>query len=673
MADSLETGNKSVPADLAVSTQPDIDKNYFSVSIKNLKLSKTYAVQFQWVYDDGKTSEWSPSYVVTTSNESAPAVPSSTVPATGSAGIPVTLSTFPTNAKRVDVYVIGGTYGIGKVVYSFSTAGTTIVATPAGTYQVELRSISPTGVTSTVGTTFTIIVTDPTANIQTPAASVTPSIPTSKSVLGAIQVTWDGKQANGTDQPYGFDAAKVYVGTTAGFTPSSSNQVDVFNFKNGQNIINIGVGTLVNGVAMTYGVDYFVKIATTNGTDTSTPVSATGNPQQIGKVGSGDIVSVIADQITTGTLSATSTITVGTTAGKHVKLAGTGDPLIIYGSGGVSNPVLSYNGNKLTIVGDGSFTGNISGASGTFTGSITGASGEFTGDLGASGGNFTVRSGIMTALAGTIGGWVINSQALKNLAVAYPNIMLDPSGAKIELRATSSNVSDTGNYIKMDTTAGLRIGNGSSPTFKVDIDGKMTATNAVIQRTVGGNVISLTDSGLQATYSTGSTTMGYDGTFRLFENSSNEFNYATQALVQVATNVSSAYLTPGGISFTKQSGLFGTKSGDFTIRLEGNYVYYGSTGVSGVFWGNAGTGLYTTYNISAANTFSWNTSQIGNVWQSGEFGGFRPLGVDPYGQQLLGPRMFSGSATTNAAINIDIDARYSPTTRVNGDFYFSTA
>ncbi len=495
MADTLETGNKTVPADLAVSTQPDIDKDYFSVSIKNLKLSKTYAVQFQWVYDDGKTSEWSPSYVVTTSNESAPAVPSSTVPATGSAGIPVTLSTFPTNAKRVDVYVIGGTYGIGKVVYSFSTNGTTIVATPAGTYQVELRSVSPTGVTSTVGTTFTIVVTDPTANIQTPAASVTPSVPTSKSVLGAIQVTWDGKRADGTDQPYGFDAAKVYVGTTAGFTPSASNQVDVFNFKNGQNIINIGVGTLVNGVAMTYGVDYFVKIATTNGTDTSTAVSATGNPQQIGKVGAGDIVSVVADQITTGTLSSSSIITVGATVGKHVKLAGTGDPLTIYGSGGVSNPVLSYNGNKLTIVGDGSFTGNISGASGTFTGSITGASGEFTGDLGASGGNFTVRSGSMTALAGNIGGWVINSQALKNSAVAYPNIMLDPSGSKIELRTTASNVSDTGNYIKMDTASGLRIGSGVSPKFTVDMAGNMLAQDATLYGkiiTTGANPNSFT-------------------------------------------------------------------------------------------------------------------------------------------------------------------------------------
>jgi hypothetical protein len=664
MADTLETGNKIVPADLAVSTQPDIDKDYFSVSIKNLKLSKTYAVQFQWVYDDGKTSEWSPSYVVTTSNESAPAVPSSTVPATGSAGIPVTLSAFPTNAKRVDVYVIGGTYGIGQIVYSFSTAGSTIVATPAGTYQVELRSVSPTGVTSTVGTTFTIVVTDPTANIQTPEASVTPSTPTSKSVLGAIQVTWDGKRADGTDQPYGFNAAKVYVGTTAGFTPSASNQVDVFNFKNGQNIINIGVGTLVNGVAMTYGVDYFVKIATTNGTDTSTPVSATGNPKQIGKAGSGDIISILADQIETGTLSATSTITVGTTAGKHVKLAGTGDPLTIYGSGGVSNPVLSYNGTKLTIVGDGTFSGNLSAAGGTFSGSISAASGEFTGDLGASGGNFTVRSGIMTALAGSIGGWVINSQALKNSAVAYPNIMLDPSGAKIELRATSSNVSDTGNYIKMDTTSGLRIGSGASPSFAVDMSGFLTASNATISRSSGSNTIILDNSGFRALGSTGNVTIGFDGNITMDSpgtwgngaaGSSLTMQGTTDGVVVVSTTIS-----PGAVTLF-QGPVLGSSAVNYYEFLYNNQLNIYATGLSEITWRN--------YYVNPAPPYNYISSKVTTT--SGDE--FRPLGVSPFGGQYLGQRLFSGVATTSSTINADINNRGYANQSVNGDFYFSTA
>jgi hypothetical protein len=125
--------------------------------------------------------------------------------------------------------------------------------------------------------------------------------------------------------------------------------LDTLNFANGQNTLNIGVGTIVNGTALTYGVDYYVKIATTNGAEDSTPVSATGNPVQIGKVSAEDIVSVVADQITTGTLSSSSTITVGSPTGKHITLSGTGNPFTIYDTNGTTE-LLSYGTNKLTII-----------------------------------------------------------------------------------------------------------------------------------------------------------------------------------------------------------------------------------------------------------------------------------------------------------------------------------
>lgn len=397
--------------DLAIVPVTSTDANYFLRKVTGLKIDKTYSFKFQWVSEDGTLSDWSPGYQIVTPTESVPGAPSVTIPSTNASHIPVTLTAFPANAKRVDIYIIGGAYGAGKVADSFLQAGTKTIAAAAGTYQVSLITVSSSGVNGDPTNTFSITITDPTASIQTPAASKTPSVPSVRKVLGAIQVTWDGKQADGTDQPYGFDAAKVYVGTTPGFVPSSSNQVDVFNFKNGQNIINIGVGTLVNGVAMTYGVDYYVKIATTNGTDISTAVSATGNPQQLGKAGSGDIVSILADQIETATLSATSTITVGATSGKHLKLAGTGDPLTIYGSGGVSNPVLSYNGNKLTIVGDGTFSGNLSAAGGSFSGDISGASGTFSGGL-------SVGQGTVAIVTGASGnGSKVTYSAINSLAV----------------------------------------------------------------------------------------------------------------------------------------------------------------------------------------------------------------------------------------------------------------
>lgn len=206
MPNTQDASKPIVPSDLALVVQPDIDKNYFNVTVKDLKINKTYAIQFQWVELDGKLGSWSPGFIFTTSNETAPAVPTSvTVPSTASGSIPVTLSAFPTNAKRVDVIITGGIFGTSTVAHSFSAAGTTTIAAPAGTYIVQLRSISPTGVTSTVGTTFTIIITS--ADIVV-LPSTTPSTPTVSSTLGAIQLAWNGKTSSGADQPSGFVAAK---------------------------------------------------------------------------------------------------------------------------------------------------------------------------------------------------------------------------------------------------------------------------------------------------------------------------------------------------------------------------------------------------------------------------------------------------------------------------------
>lgn len=569
MADTLETGNKVVPSDLAVSTQPDIDKDFFNVTIQNLKLDKTYAVQVQWIKTDGTLSEWSPSYVFNTPTEGVPGAPTATVPTTNASYIPVTLSSFPANAKRVDVYIIGGAFGSGKVADSFLQAGTKSIAVGAGTYQVSLITVSPSGVNGDPTNTFTITITDPTANLQSPEASKTPSVPSAASVLGAIQVTWDGKQADGSAQPYGFTAAKVYVGTTAGFTPSASNQVDAFNFKDGQNVINIGVGTLVNGVPMTYGVDYYVKIATTNGTDTSTPVAATGNPKQIGKVGSGDIVSVLADQITTGTLSSSSTITVGTTSGKHVKLAGTGDPLIIYGSGGVSNPVLSFNGNKLTIAGDGSFTGSLTGSSGTF-GPVT------IGSTGISSTNFSIASdgsasftGIITASGGTIGGWTINSTQIRSSGTNY--ISLNPLTPKIAL--IQSGVEK----ITIDPVEGIK---DSAGNFTLTPAGNLTLKGSI----TSGSVITGAD--ITMTGAAGQT--GVASTKLLFSSSNYAISAGTSSYTYPGT--SGYYDSEGDWISATDSQTVTTNDIRFTDATYAGAVPYNTSFYYGELWLGSGTG-----------------------------------------------------------------------------------
>jgi len=423
------------------------DGNYFLVTITDLDLGTAYPLQFRWKNKNGTLGAWSSVKTFTTAYATIPSEPNlGSGDVVGGAGfIKVTwdgnnaLSAAASNFDRVNVHISGSPFGDGtKPSGFFKQAGTQTFSAPPGVYIVQLKILTVNGAESLYSTARTVTVT---AATPTPESSVTPSTPTVSSVLGAIQLSWNGKTSTGADQPFGFNAAKVYVGTSAGFTPSSSNQVDVLNFANGQNTLNIGVGTIVNSVALTYGIDYYIKIATTNGTDTSTAVSATGNPVRIGQVTSGDIVTITADKIATGVLSAGSKITAGAAGGKRVELNGTGDtPFAIYGTGGTK--IFDYNStsNKLTIVGDGTFTGDISGATGTLTNALN--VGTISGGLYP----FSVSSsGVMRAISGTIGGLTLAADAIQNTGNTF---RLDSSGI---IRAGSS----TGNSVIISPSLGI--------------------------------------------------------------------------------------------------------------------------------------------------------------------------------------------------------------------------
>lgn len=507
MADLISSTSGTIPKDLQISDQPQIDKNYFNFKATGLKIDQNYAIKFQWVYKDGTVSPWSNGYYLLTNTEQVPSAPSATIASTGSGVIPVTLSAFPQNAKRVDVLIIGGIYGVGKVAYSFFAAGTHNIPVAAGSYQVVLLTVTPSNINGDPTSSFSITVTDPTANLQVDP-SVSPSTPTVSSVLGAIQLSWNGKTSSGGDQPNGFKAAKVYIGTSSDFTPvdtgtSGANQVDVLNFGNGQNTLNIAVGTVVNGVALAYNTNYYVKIKTTNGNvaQDSAAVSATGNPVQIGKVGSGDIVSITADQITAGTIESQA-ITVGTAAGKHLKLNSSGNPLTIYGTGGTSDPLLSFGTNNqgqsvLTIKGNGSFSGDISAATGTLTNSLN--IGAFNaGVWGGRGYPFSVNSsGNLEASSGKIGGWTIDVTKLQSTASSGGQIALYPvtaNGGKIAL--LQNNVEK----ITIDAVEGIvgpdvTIAGNTGPSFKIQPNGNaqfrgtIYADSGIFSGSVTGAVI----------------------------------------------------------------------------------------------------------------------------------------------------------------------------------------
>jgi hypothetical protein len=643
----------SNPADLNTVPQPDTDKNYFNFKATGLKINKNYAIKFQWVYSDGTVSDWSPGFIVTTSNETAPAVPTSaSVPSTSTGSIPVTLSAFPTNARRVDVIITGGVFGTSTIGHSFSAAGVATIAAPAGFYTVQLRSTSPSGVTSTVGTTFTITVADVGETIQSPT---NPNGFTSKRILAGIEVSWAGTYASSTFT--GFEAINIYAGSSATATPGTYEQVGVLTGNNVKNTIVVPLGTYV-----AYGQAVYIHAAAVNKSGTVGTIQANVTNQTLGpgKATDADIndgavvISKLASDVLTvgnlkaGDINATSFIRAGTAASARVELSSaniSGGPsagFYIYNSAGTAVLSAPLNGGL-------SITGN-----GTFTGSITGASGQFDGDLGASGGNFRVRSGDITALSGTIGGWKINSSVLKSSLVDYPSILLDPVESKIHLRGSAGS-SDTGNVIKMDTTTGLRIGPTGSPAFTVAMDGSMTATNATIQKTVGGNTIILDGSSLRAVGSTGSTTLGYDGTITATQAGTWPFNGAS---FKVSSSDTYTVINPGGFQLHQDS-IFGSAAIDFYTYIYNNQVVNYATGMGGIKWAN----FYVTSSYNFVTSQVWTT--LGDE--------FRMLGVGAFGDQMMGPRLFSGTATSNSTINTDINGRAYANSSLNGDFYFSTA
>lgn len=66
-------GAVNLPADLLKdASTPDINKDYFEVTITDLNVNTTYPIQFAWVYEDKTVSAYSATYNVTTSSVSVP-------------------------------------------------------------------------------------------------------------------------------------------------------------------------------------------------------------------------------------------------------------------------------------------------------------------------------------------------------------------------------------------------------------------------------------------------------------------------------------------------------------------------------------------------------------------------------------------------------------------------
>lgn len=263
MADLIPNSNQLVPADLQIQPQTQVDKNYYNFKATGLKIDKNYSVKFQWVYKDGSTSDWSPGYFILTDTESVPAAPSVNVPSTAIGNIPVTLSTFPQNAKRVDIYIIGGVYGTGKVADSFFQAGTKNIPVTAGVYQVSLITVTPSGINGDPTNTFTVTISNIVTEDTTAPNPISSAIATSgirpgdsSGQLGFINLAI-------TNSTIPSDFAGYIVKVIDG----SNSWTQTFNSSTDLSNLYIGTGILV-------GRTYNVSVATTDGKNISSYVNA---------------------------------------------------------------------------------------------------------------------------------------------------------------------------------------------------------------------------------------------------------------------------------------------------------------------------------------------------------------------------------------------------------------
>lgn len=676
MADTLESSGNYLPKDLRITSQPDaVDKDKFKVVASGLKINQAYVFQFQYVFEDDTLSQWSPGYTLFTNNELTPTAPTGiTVPSTATGAIPVELASFPANARRVDVYIIGGMFGAGKVAYSFTTAGKTTIAADAGSYTVQLITVTPSGVTSTASATYSITISTAGETVQAPT---NPNGFSAKKILGGIEVSWDGTYANGTFT--GFEAIKIYVGTSASATSGTYKEAGVLSSNNVKNTINIAV----DGTYLTYGQTAYIHAAAVNrsgtvGTIQANVASVSGGAGTATSADINDGAVVLAklasnvlyvDNLKAGTLSSSSYIRSGTKNGARIEISSATsnittevDPITgttsnltypvkpgitIYGTNGYTELLRAdYNGN-LSITGSGSFTGDISGASGTLKNALN--IGTYNAGLwGGRGYPFSVdSSGNLEAGSGTIGKWVINSGKFANSTNTYPKIELDPSpigsNPQIILRNIDSN-SESGNAVKLNTTDGIRVGAYNSPNFTVSMDGTMVAKSAEIT----GKIIN-----------TGSS--GYGGTLTI------DGSYIKQTvgfyIEAPVLQINSSFNAEG---YSGYIGVNATGSGNLRFGHSGNYnIDLGASENSLALIINR-TGGYDGYTSRGYTLFNLDEAEFRQSSINSAGVASPTVVVGFYGALMNGRAFYYGTRNTSSGINSEV---FSSSI---GDVYFGT-
>lgn len=621
------------------------DSNYFLVTITDLDVNQSYPIQFRWKYNDGTFSPWSAVRVVTTPGESDPNTPNfteSNVDVSTPGFIKITWDgtsddatpTPLTDIDRVDVYIDGLPFDGTKPAATFKTAGTQVIAAPGGTYQIVLYAVSKLGKLSPVSAAVTKTVSDISNPVVDPED---PEAPIVTAGLASVIVEWSGKKTGGGDFTTGsFAGAKVFIGTSAGFTPSDNNWVHTLNFANGSNKVSIGVGTVIDkaaGTLLQYNTPYFIKIDTINasGTSNNNPIAASGNPITVNKVAASEII--------TGTLAADASITAGIDGGSRVVLSGGANPLVIYGTNGTTE-LLKFTGGAtgtLTVNGGGTFTGDLSAGSGS---SIfkSDTSGIYLGNAVYASAPFSVsRNGVLKAESGTIGGWVLGSTYLQNASVS-PTIKIDTTG--IIVGSTSNpyiDITSSGiTHRNANGTASGKFTLTTGASAQLTIDGTFTISgSSTINGTAASTVVSNAATGSTAIQSGNGVT----------KNSSNQIvRIGTEGGITISTASSGSRVELTNSGLYAYSGSTPTVS----INADGSASFAGTINANSGYLGSSSSG----WNITSTSINNNATTYAGStaIFATPSFGySIQVPGIinaDNGYQANLGVRLFTGGSTT---------------------------
>ena len=650
------------------SSSPLDNKNYFNLTITDLKLNQSYPLQFRWKYEDGSFGPWSAVKNILTPGPSVPDQPDlSLSDVSGEAGfIKVTwngnnaASQPISNIDRVDIHISGGQlFGDGtKPAGSFKVAGTQTFAATPGSYTVQLKAYTINGSSSFFSTARIVSV------LAVGEAVQTPTLPTGLTATAspfAVSINWNGSYSSATSFT-GFKSIDIYaVSSDLGSTTTSgitdTNLVGSLTVNNIPNKINIGLDNLrqalslgSNSAAYTATIFFYYISVNRDGTKFGSPTYTRINSSSVVPIQANyvDIANgvISIENLVAGNGTFAAWLRAGTAGGARIELSAVNN----FTNGGytVKKGLTAYSSGSTETLGFDLSTGALSLAGSLAATSISTSSGKFavnsSGILTATDVDLT---GLIKASSGNIGGIIIAADAIQNGSTsANSTFRLDSSGkARFGSATGSAIIIEPSGNIYHSTNGGTSVGNFQISGGNLTIVGQINAGSSITGATITGSSISSTGIG------------AYNGTL----------------------TINGGYIThTAGVWLNTpdfQVGTFSGSVGYFSIDSVGS-VYLGNTNSSNLsFKVNQTSAGFTSFkgiqipsfddSYYSQSSYNSRTQASGSINSSTAY---KTLVIGDYGHIFHGRALYYGSAGTSAAIESATSSQASI-----GDIFFSTS